>query len=62
MGSSSPPQTKAQTVFFAESGVEYRLQNTANPFEAWMNLMEAVEALCPVWPERSVITVGEFKL
>lgn len=25
-------------------------------FSDWMELMEAVEALCPVWPERQWVT------
>lgn len=29
----------------------------------WVELMEAVEALCPVWPERSAGVVrGKYKL
>jgi len=33
-----------------------------DPFEAWIALMEAVEALCPRWPARERVTTGEFKL
>ena len=28
----------------------------------WIELMEVVEALCPVWPVRRRAVVGEFRL
>lgn len=28
----------------------------------WVELMDLVEALCPVWPERRPAMVGTFKL
>ena len=28
----------------------------------WVELMELVEALCPVWPERRPAMAGKFKL
>ena len=32
--------------------MEYRLSELTDPFAAWLDLMETVEALCPQWPER----------
>jgi hypothetical protein len=46
----------------AEGGVEYRLSGSADPFAAWMNLMETVEALCPRWPQRERSVGGTYRL
>ena len=48
--------------FVREAGVAYRPSPTRDPFEAWIALMEAVEALCPRWPAREHRMTGEFKL
>jgi hypothetical protein len=52
-----------EPVLVAEAGVEYVVSHAEDPSEAWMSLMEVVEMLCPVWPERPLpkITVG-YKL
>ncbi|MDN5862159.1 MAG: hypothetical protein L0H19_01785 [Salinisphaera sp.] len=31
-------------------------------FSDWLDLMETVEALCPMWPARPVQTGGKFRL
>lgn len=51
---SSPTSTnnERQPLLVAEGGVAYRRSDTADPFAAWMELMEVVEALCPRWPKR----------
>ena len=33
-----------------------------HPIEAWIDLMEVVEALCPVWPERDGAGQGDYRL
>lgn len=48
--------------FVREAGVPYRPSPDRDPFEAWMSLMEAVEALCPRWPAREHRMTGDFKL
>lgn len=30
--------------------------------EAWLSLMEVVEALCPEWPPREIVASGVFRL
>ncbi|MGH8121688.1 MAG: hypothetical protein ACREPT_02840 [Rudaea sp.] len=45
----------------AEGGVPYLRSTTVDPLDAWMDLMEAVEALCPRWPQREV-SVGRIFL
>ncbi|HEU5479115.1 MAG TPA: hypothetical protein VFU90_04740 [Candidatus Tumulicola sp.] len=45
-----------------EAGVAYRPSPARDPFDAWISLMEAVEALCPRWPAREHRLTGEFKL
>jgi hypothetical protein len=49
-------------VLVREAGVPYRRSTAGDPFQAWLELMEVVEALCPRWPERQRITIGEFRL
>jgi len=44
--------TETQPLFVSEGGVEYRVSDAVDPFDAWIQLMEVVEALCPRWPER----------
>jgi len=39
-------------VLVREAGVAYRPALAADPVAAWMDLMEAVEVLCPRWPPR----------
>jgi hypothetical protein len=56
----SPSDT--QPLFVSEGGVEYRVSDAADPFDAWIQLMEAVEALCPQWPERAHRIDGVFLL
>ncbi len=59
-----PMQTNrpTQSLLVAEGGVPYRASKSADPFVAWMDLMEAVEALCPEWPVREVDDGGVYKL
>jgi hypothetical protein len=63
MNSSSPPKSKTPPpLLVAEGGVAYRLSDSADPFSAWMDLMEAVEALCPEWPRREPSAGGIYRL
>ena len=39
-----------------------RQPSNADPFQAWIELTEVVEALCPGWPERPVMSGGDFRL
>ena len=52
---SSPkaPEHAREPLLVAEGGIPYVPSQSADPYLAWMDLMEAVEALCPQWPERS---------
>jgi hypothetical protein len=36
----------------AEGGVRHPIEGASDPFQALDELMVAVEALCPKWPER----------
>ena len=33
-----------------------------DPLQAWLSLMEVVEALCPEWPPRATTSGVEFRL
>jgi hypothetical protein len=33
-----------------------------DPLQAWLSLMEVIEALCPEWPPRSTTSGVEFRL
>ena len=48
--------------FVREAGIAYRPSPARDPFDAWISLMEAVEALCPRWPAREHRMTGDFKL
>lgn len=58
---SLPMETKAlgPVVLVAETGASYHPADQ-DPIQAWIELMEVVEALCPTWPERlpMKVTVG----
>ena len=46
----------------ASAGVAYAPQSERAPLDAWMDLMEAVEALCPRWPERPLAIGQNYRL
>jgi len=45
-------------VLAREAGVAFTPPPAPDPFAAWISLMEAVQALCPVWPVRTTPTQG----
>jgi hypothetical protein len=51
-----------EALLVREAGVPYRPSPARDPFEAWIALMEAVEALCARWPPREHQMTGNFKL
>ena len=46
----------------AEGGVPYKANTDRDPFEALMDLMIVVEALCPTWPLRETTKDGDYWL
>ena len=46
------PMHELLPVLVREAGIAYRPALAADPVAAWMDLMEAVEVLCPRWPPR----------
>ena len=46
----------------AEGGVPYKAETDRNPFDALMDLMIVVEALCPTWPPRETTKDGDYWL
>jgi len=51
-------------VHFARSGglPQTATEPPQDPIAAWLDLMEVVEALCPVWPAREVMMNGDYRL
>lgn len=49
---------KEPVILFAEGGLPNTLPRSSDPIADWIDLMEAVEALCPKWPEREPPRVG----
>ena len=49
----SSSQKPADYPFVAEGGITVPASGQKDPFAALDDLMVVVEALCPVWPERS---------
>lgn len=43
---------RREPVLVGEGGVRFTPAHERDPLEAWVDLMEAVEALCPQWPAR----------
>jgi hypothetical protein len=50
------------TPLSAEGGVTIAVTDPREPFDVLNDLMVVVEALCPIWPPRDVVTPGPFKL
>jgi hypothetical protein len=42
-----------EAVLVREAGVAFVPQPPRDPIAKWIDLMEAVQALCPVWPVRA---------
>ena len=60
---STHPMRDRPPILVREGGVPYRVTNSTDPLAEWIDLMEAVEALCPKWPERDeVVLSGGFVL
>ncbi len=49
---STPHVPDPPTVLVREGGVPYRPTPATDPLADWMDLMEAIEVLCPRWPAR----------
>ena len=45
-----------------DGGAPYTPSAQRDPFVAWMELMEVVEALCLRWPSRTLGSSGQFRL
>lgn len=48
--------------FAASGGVEYVRSPSVSSVDAWIDLMETVEALCPCWPERELSIGTDYRL
>lgn len=46
----------------ADAGVTYLRAGSGDPLAEWIALMEAVEALCPRWPQREPVPGVEFRI
>jgi hypothetical protein len=57
-----PRNSVGATPLAAEGGVTITVTDARDPYEVLDDLMVVVEALCPIWPARDVITPGPFKL
>lgn len=58
----SPAAQVAEPPFAAAGGVAYAPKVRRPPIEAWIDLMEAVEALCPRWPDREISIGRDYRL
>jgi hypothetical protein len=56
------PSVSRQAILAASAGVPYAWNGAGSPIDAWADLMEAVEALCPHWPERAAAVGGSYRL
>lgn len=44
---------RPEPVLVRDGGAQFAPVHGRDPLEAWVDLMDAVEALCPEWPERA---------
>lgn len=51
-----------EPVLVKEAGVIFQPRIAADPIAAWLDLMDVVEALCPVWPEPEKPAAGNHWL
>jgi hypothetical protein len=62
---SLPPST-AKTPLPAplagDAGVRFELPSGVDPIDAWIDLMTAIEALCPRWPVREPAAGRDYRL
>lgn len=62
---SSPPDladTPREAPLTEVSGWTSVLPVPRHPIEAWLDLMEVVEALCPAWPPAAPTRAGDYRL
>ena len=52
------PNTGAPILLVADGGLQNTLRPSSDPIGDWIDLMEAVEALCPKCPAREPPRVG----
>ncbi|MDR0274600.1 MAG: hypothetical protein LBI48_04530 [Burkholderiaceae bacterium] len=61
MNSLADRKTEARlddAVLAREAGVAFLPQPARDPMAKWIDLMEAMQALCPVWPARTKPMLG----
>lgn len=46
-------ESKSKVPLVREAGRPYDPTNRDDPLQAWLELMEVIEALCTRWPQRS---------
>ena len=46
----------------ADGGVAFAASSHRDSIDAWMDLMEAIEALCPRWPDRPWANGTDYRL
>lgn len=51
-------EKKGPVILVAESDLPSTLPKSSDPIADWIDLIEAVEALCSKWPEREPPRVG----
>lgn len=58
---SLPHREPSTTPLVAEGGVPFRASQP-DGFVDWLDLMETLEALCPVWPDTRPMVGGDYRL
>jgi hypothetical protein len=54
--------TKQTPLLVAEAGLPYSVRPQGDPIDAWLDLMETVEALCPQLPMPEMRVGTDFRL
>jgi hypothetical protein len=64
MSSSPTPtaETPQPAPLAGDAGVRFELPSGVDPIDAWIDLMAALEALCPQWPVREPVIGSNYRL
>ena len=57
-----PVSGDAKTLLLADGSVANTPVLRRDPIEAFIELLEVVEALCPVWPPRNARIASDYRL
>ncbi len=58
----STTKTPLPAPLAGDAGVRFELPSGVDPIDAWIDLMAAIEVLCPRWPVREPVIGSDYRL